>query len=113
MVIIREFWTDGNLIINNTGGINYRTLETSKWWYLDFHRGIIVLYKEIKGTNYQLIAIRLSAHNLHELQAFFMENKVPYLNNYDDSHKKLYMDKHFSKLDMESQWQVIRENSNV
>jgi hypothetical protein len=32
MARIKEFWTNGNLIINNTGGLNFNVPPTTQSW---------------------------------------------------------------------------------
>ena len=63
MVVIRKFWTNGNLIINNTGGINFNILDKKKSWELQKRTHTLILNKELAGVNginyYPLLSFKI------------------------------------------------------
>ena len=82
MAIIREFWTDGNLIINNTGGINFNVLDKLKSWEIKQADHTVILNEHTRGengTNYHpLLTFKVRIDKVAELVAFFQLHNVEY-----------------------------------
>ena len=82
MAVIKEFWTNGNLIINNTGGINFNVLDLKKSWELQVKNRTLILNEHtrgIDGTNYYpLLSFKIREEKITELIEFFNAHNVRY-----------------------------------
>ena len=82
MAIIKEFWTNGNLIINNTGGLNFNPLPTNQSWELRLESRQLILNmhgRSIEGTKYHpLLNFKVREDKINEILEFFNRYNVRY-----------------------------------
>ena len=83
MARIKEFWTNGNLIINNTGGLNFNVLELNKSWELNLETKQLILNAHTRGeegTKYNpILSFRiLREDKIEEIREFFNEYGIRY-----------------------------------
>ena len=72
MAIIKEFFTDGNLIINNTGGLNTNERDKHKSWKLYRVLNTLVLNK----NGNKILELKLTETKTIELMQFFNKHKI-------------------------------------
>jgi hypothetical protein len=80
MAIIKEFWTNGNLIINSTGGLNFNVLEVTKSWELNGCKLILNKHgRSIEGTTYHpLLEFNIREDKINEVREFFNKHSIKY-----------------------------------
>ena len=71
---ITEYFTDGNLIINNTGGLNTNERDKHKSWKL--YRALNTLVLNKNGN--KILELKLSETKTVELMKFFNKNEIPF-----------------------------------
>ena len=83
MTIIKEFWTNGNLIINNTGGINFNVLDLKKSWELQVKNRNLILNEHTRGMEginyYPLLSFKIREDKINEIIEFFNTHNVRYI----------------------------------
>lgn len=71
-----EYFTDGNLIINSLGGINFNLLEGNKKWEIHYTKGTLSLIHTKEG--HVLLSFSLPEKLLDEVGDFFDRHRIPY-----------------------------------
>ena len=77
MTILTEFYTDGNLLINNTGGLNFNILEGDKEWLLNYGMGVLALRKE----GHAILTFSMTEEKLEELETFMLRHNIAHIAN--------------------------------
>ena len=80
MARIKEFWTNGNLIINNTGGLNFNVPPTTQSWELNGRKLILNTHtRGVNGTNYHpILEFSIREDKVNEVREFFNEHNINY-----------------------------------
>lgn len=74
MATIKEFFTDGNLIINNTGGLNTNERDKHKSWKL--YRALNTPILNKNGN--KILELKLTETRTTELIQFFNKHKIAF-----------------------------------
>lgn len=82
MARIKEFWTNGNLIINNLGGLNFNVPPTTQSWELNVDTRRLILNTHTRGengTNYHpILDFKIREDKVEEVREFFNEHGIKY-----------------------------------
>ena len=82
MAIIKEFWTNGNLIINNMGGINFNILPTNQSWEIRVSNRELILNihtRTIEGIKYNpTLTFKIREDKINEVREFFNTHGIRY-----------------------------------
>lgn len=80
MAVITEFWTNGNLVINNTGGINFNILDRKKSWEVQTISRNLILNEELAGYNcikfYPLLSFKIREDKIQEVIDFLGRHEI-------------------------------------
>lgn len=69
-----EYWTDGNLVINNKGGLNTNEKDKSKSWKV--YRSLNKLVLNKNGN--ELLRLSMTEKSITELMQFFNKYSIPF-----------------------------------
>ena len=82
MARIKEFWTNGNIIINNTGGLNFNVPPTTQSWELNIDTRQLILNTHGRNENgrtyHPILDFKIREDKVEEVRDFFNEHGINY-----------------------------------